>query len=109
MNACLAARALVAEEVEDTLGRDREPEGSSSVEDDARWPAWVVDALPGHDTDVLGATAGQSGPLVRGRGRHATAEAHDHPLRQLQHALPPLTACDHCTTNNSWACVVSVN
>jgi hypothetical protein len=32
---------------------------------------------------------------------HAAAEARYHPLSQLQHALPPFCARDHCS--NTWS------
>ena len=85
----LAAGVLIAQEVEDTFGRYGKPEGGCSAEDNTGGTTRVIDALSGHNSDIICAGAGKGGPLVSGGGADSRAEAHDHPLRQLQHALSP--------------------
>lgn len=61
----LAAEALVAEEVEEAVGGDGQPDGGGGAEDDPRWLPGIVDALASHDPDVLVDVAGvELVPLV---------------------------------------------
>jgi len=94
----LVARTLITEKIEDNFWRNREPEGGSRVENDARRAARIVDTLPRHHPHIFCSTARQRGPLVSGGGAHTVTEAYHHPLGELQHALPPFSCLHDCAS-----------
>lgn len=77
----LAPQALVTEEIEEPLRAHRQPDGGGGAEDDPRWLAGIVDALPGHDLDVVvDVLRPELVPLVKGRGAYSGAEVVGHSL-----------------------------
>lgn len=79
----LATKGFVAEEIEEALRRDREPDGGGGGEDDAWWLAGIVHTLPCHHSHVLANASHvpQTTPLARRRRAHARTEVVRHPLR----------------------------
>ncbi|GER52971.1 transcriptional regulator, partial [Striga asiatica] len=58
----------------------------------------IPGGLPGsHHPNIVRTTPGKCRPRVSCRCPNARAEAHHHPLRQLQHALPTLRGRYNCT------------
>nr|GLL25544.1 hypothetical protein ACMD2_04153 [Ipomoea trifida] len=89
-NVPLAPEAFVAEEVEQSLRRNGQPNGGGGAENNAGGLPRVVHALPGHNPHIfVHIPRAKLVPLVDTGSAHPSTEVISHPLRQLQHAPPP--------------------
>ena len=78
----LAPEPLVAQEIEEPLRGNWQPNRCCGAEDDARRLARIIHALAGHDADVLiHIGGGELVPLVHCRSANTRAEVVRHPLR----------------------------
>nr|GMC82762.1 hypothetical protein ACMD2_04153 [Ipomoea batatas] len=89
-NIPLAPQAFVAEEVEQSLRGNGQPNGGGGAENNAGGLARVVHALPGHNPHIfVHIPRAKLVPLVDTGSAHPSTEVISHALRQLQHAPPP--------------------